>query len=94
MLIFTISNKSRCGGIGRRTRLKIWREIMRVRVPPSVPEKTSKASLFLNFKAGLEKEVAKFRLVKARRNEGKKCPVDIFSDAGELPAIGTIKLFF
>ena len=27
----------RCGGIGRRTRLKIWRETLWVRVPPSVP---------------------------------------------------------
>ena len=27
----------RCGGIGRRTRFKIWRETLWVRVPPSVP---------------------------------------------------------
>ena len=39
-ILFTlqiIKNICRCGGIGRRTGLKIQRETMWVRVPPSVP---------------------------------------------------------
>ena len=52
---------SRCGGIGRRTRLKIWRETMWVRVPPSVPEivvfENNQILFFYNkFQVGLEKE--------------------------------------
>ena len=39
---------------------------------------------------GLEKERAKFRLVKARLNAGKNSPVDYFCDASASgPTIGT-----
>ena len=42
MLIYiSIYHICRCGGIGRRTRLKIVRETMWVRVPPSVPNDKS-----------------------------------------------------
>ena len=39
---------------------------------------------------GLEKERAKFRMVKARLNEGKNSPVDYFCDASASgPTTGT-----
>ena len=44
-----------------------------------------------NQKVGLEKERAKFRLVKARLNAGKNSPVNYFCDASASgPAIGTL----
>jgi hypothetical protein len=41
---------------------------------------------------GIEKEVAKFALVKANANAGKNSPVDYFSDAARrIPAICTMR---
>ena len=81
--------KQKCpnGGTGRRTRLKIVRETMWVRVPLWAPEIKKHrffcVSLFLIFNCGTRKGGCQVSSRSgACRNEGKNNLVDYFSDAG------------
>ena len=71
MLIFNTCNTCRCGGIGRRTGLKIQRETMWVRVPPSVPQISIAFAMLKNLlKGGARKGAYRsFVTVKAVENE-------------------------
>ena len=86
------------GGTGRRTRLKIVRETMWVRVPLWAPKiKKHRFSVFFYFQflnGGTRKGTCQASSWSgASRSEGKNSPVDYFCDAGASgPTLGIINI--